>query len=401
MDIIMRGVTYGDPGIHASMSRELHTRLEEALRTGKPLRVYLGVDPTSSDLHLGHTVPLRKLRQFQDLGHEIVFLIGSFTALIGDPSDKDKARPQQTPEQVQHHARTYVEQVYRVLDRERTRIEYNDRWLAPLTFEDLIKLASNFTVQQFLTRENFSQRFQAGDPIWLHEFFYALMQAYDAVALETDVQVGGTEQLFNLMAGRKLMEAAGLRPQVCITLPILVGTDGHQRMSKSTGNYIGISEPPEVQYGKVMSIPDEALRNYFDLVTRWTPAQIEALFADLSSGALHPRDAKMQLAREIVASFNGDAAAEEAEAHFRTVFQERELPEDIPGVTIEGVTNIVDLIVNTGLARSKSEARRLVEQGGVRLDDTLIEAIDAMVEPQGQVLRVGRRRYVRLLAPAR
>ena len=328
--LLMRGVTYGDPQTEATMTAELRQRLAESLETGRPLRVYLGVDPTSTDLHLGHTVPLRKLRQFQDLGHEVIFLIGSFTALIGDPSDKDSARTQQTPEQVEANARTYVEQVYRVLDRDRTIIEYNHRWLASLDFSQLIELGSHFTVQQFLARDNFARRHAKGDPIWLHEFFYALMQAYDAVALHTDVQVGGTEQLFNLMAGRKLMEARGMRPQICITLPILVGTDGHARMSKSMGNTIGIAEPPETQYGKVMSLPDHAMRSFFELVTRWTPAEIDEIFAQWEAGQIHPRDVKMRLAFEIVEIFHGTEAAHAAEEHFRTVFQRRELPSDMP-----------------------------------------------------------------------
>jgi tyrosyl-tRNA synthetase len=396
LDQLMRGVEFGDDQILSTMRVELRERIQEAQREGRPLRVYLGVDPTSSDLHLGHTVPLRKLRQFQELGHQVIFLIGSFTALIGDASDKDKARPQQTREQVRVHARTYVDQVFKILDPERTTIEYNDRWLAPLTFEQLIELASHFTVQQFLARDNFAERFRAGDPIWLHEFFYALMQAYDAVALETDVQVGGTEQLFNLMAGRKLMEARGMRPQICLTLPILVGTDGHLRMSKSLGNYIGIDEPPETQYGRVMSIPDEAMRNHFDLVTRWTPAQIEALEAQLASGALHPRDAKMMLAREIVDIFYGAEAAEAAEEHFRTVFQRGELPEEMPTHVMTRATNIVELLAETGLARSKSAARRLIEQGGVRLDDVLVQDVEAIVDPGERILRVGKRRFLRL-----
>jgi tyrosyl-tRNA synthetase len=398
MALLMQGVVYGDPHVRATMAQELRARLRASIEGGEPLRVYLGVDPTSSDLHLGHTVPLRKLRQFQDLGHTVIFLIGSFTALVGDPSDKDKARPRQTPEQVEAHARTYVEQVFKILDRERTVIDYNHRWLAPLTFAELIELSSHFTVQQFLTRENFQQRFQAGDPIWLHEFYYALMQAYDAVALETDVQVGGTEQLFNLMAGRKLMEVHGLTPQVCITLPILVGTDGHLRMSKSTGNYIGIAEPPETQYGKVMSIPDEAMRSYFELVTRWAPEQIEALFEALEAGRVHPRDAKMQLAHEIVEIFHGDDAADAAEAHFRTVFQEGDLPEEMPTWRLDGPANIVDLLAETGLAPSKSQARRLVQQKGVRLDGETVESIEAMVTPgKEQVLQVGKRRFLQLL----
>lgn len=398
MALLMRGVSFGDDAVAASMESELRQRLAESHATGRPLRVYLGVDPTSTDIHLGHTVPLRKLRQFQDLGHDVVFLIGSFTALIGDPSDKDKARPRLTPEQVREYARTYVDQVARVLDPERTTIAYNDRWLAPLSFADVIELASRFTVQQFLTRDNFAKRFANGDPIWLHEFFYALMQAYDAVMLETDVQVGGTEQLFNLMAGRKLMEAMGKRPQVCLTLPILVGTDGHMRMSKSAGNAIGIAEPPEEQYGKVMSMPDEAMRSVAELVTRWTPAEIDRLLGEVDAGTLHPRDAKMRLAFEIVDIFHGPDAAERAQAHFAAVFQRGALPSEMPTLVLDGPTALVDVMLQAGMVSSKSQARRLVDQGGVRLDGEVVADVDAVVVAQGQVLQVGKRRYTRLAA---
>jgi len=391
--ILMQGAEYGDDETYRVMERELRERLDD----GRPLRVYLGVDPTVPDLHLGHTVPLRKLRQFQDLGHEVTFLIGTFTGLIGDPSDKDTARSQQTSDQVLENAQTYIEQAFKVLDQERTKIRYNGDWLSQLTFADVINLASHFTVQQFLVRDNFSKRYAKGTPIWLHEFFYALMQGYDAVAMETDVQIGGTEQLFNLLAGRKLQEGFGQKPQIAITLPILVGTDGQLRMSKSTGNYIGVDEPPEQQYGKVMSIPDEAMPQYYRLVTRFEPAQIAQIEADLESGRLHPRDAKMQLAREIVSIFHGSDAAAEAEEHFKAVFQQRELPPDMPEHILSSPTSIVDLMSATGMVGSKREARRLIQQGGVKLDGEVVDSADSLVEPgQAKVLQVGRRRFVQL-----
>jgi len=394
MAILMRGVEFGDEQIRETMARELRERLAE----GRPLRVYLGVDPSAPDLHLGHTVPLRKLAQFQELGHEVVFLVGSFTALIGDPSEKEGVRKQQTPQEVRANARSYVEQVHMVLDAEKTIIRYNDEWLSPLSFADIIKLASHFTVQQFLARDNFSKRHAKGDPIWLHEFFYGLMQGYDAVALQTDVQIGGTEQLFNLLAGRKLMEAFDLRPQVCLTFPILVGTDGHLRMSKSTGNYIGISEKPEDIYGKVMSIPDHAMSNYMNLVTRWTPAEIETLESALTEGRLHPRDAKMRLAREIVSIFCDDEAAGQAEAYFKRVFQKRKLPSDMPVFSVANPINIVNLMAAAGLIKSKSEGRRLIQQGGVRLDGDKVSSIEIEIDVAAdRVLQVGRRRYVRLV----
>ncbi len=391
--ILMRGVEYGDDEIRRTMERELRERLAE----GRPLRVYLGVDPSAPDLTLGHTVPLRKLRQFQDLGHHAIFLIGNFTALVGDPSDKDALRPQKTPEEVAENARTYTDQAFRILDPARTEVRYNADWLAPLSFADVVRLASHFTVQQFLARENFAKRVERGDPIWLHEFFYALMQGYDAVALRADVQIGATEQLFNLMAGRKLQEVHGQRPQVVITLPILVGTDGVLRMSKSRGNYIGISEPPETMYGKVMSIPDHAMPNYMNLVTRWSPSEIAQVQARMAAGDLHPRDAKMMLAREIVSIFYGDEAARAAEEHFRTVYQERELPAEMPEHCLSVPQNIVDLIAALKLTKSKSDARRLIQQGGVQLDGKRVERVDAVVQPDGaHVLQVGKHKFVRL-----
>ena len=396
--ILMRGVEFGDETTRRNMEAELRQRLAESAHTGRPLRVYCGFDPTASNLHLGHTVPMRKLAQFQELGHEVVFLIGSFTALIGDPSDKGSARRQQTDEEVRAHAATFTDQAWQVLDPARTQVMYNGDWLAKLNFKDIIQLGANFTVQQFLVRENFAQRFDKGEPIWLHEFFYALMQGYDAVAMQTDIQIGGTEQLFNLITGRKLMEAFGLRPQTILTFPILVGTDGILRMSKTTGNHIGISEPPEVVFGKVMSIPDSAMRNYADLVTRWPPAEISARFAALAAGDRHPRDLKMQLAAEIVAIFHGPAAAQAAEAHFRAVFQQRELPAEMPELRLLAPTAVLDILTNAGLASTRSEVRRLAQQGGIKLDGAPVTDPLLMVAPDAEhILQIGRRKFVRLL----
>ncbi len=394
--ILMRGVEYGDPQIYEHMREELRERLEESARTGKPLRVYCGYDPTAPDLHLGHTVTMRKLRQFQDLGHQAIFVIGNYTALIGDPSDKDKARPRVSMEQIEQNARTYTEQAYRILDREKTEVRLNGEWLSRLTFGDLINLASNFTVQQFLARDNFAKRYAKGDPVWLHEFFYALMQGYDAVALEADVQLGATEQLFNIMAGRKLQETFGQRPQIAITMPILVGTDGHIRMSKSIGNYIGISEPPEVMYGKVMSLPDEAMSNYFNLVTRWTPGEIAALEDAIRQGQLHPMEAKKKLAWEIVDIFHGSEAADAAAAHFARVHQQRELPQDIPEYALEEPRKLIEVMVASGMAGSKSQARRLIRQKGVKLDGQVIADTEMTLTPGEQILQVGKRRFLRL-----
>ena len=399
--ILMRGAEFGDDQIKVHMQEELRERLVDAQKTARPLRVYCGYDPTAPDIHLGHTVTMRKLRQFQELGHRAIFLIGTFTGLVGDPSDKDKARPRQTAEGLAQNARTYTQQAFRILDHEETEVRYNADWLSPLTFGDVIGLAANFTVQQFLARDNFSKRYRGGDPIWLHELFYALMQGYDAVALETDVQLGATEQLFNLLAGRKLQESFGQKPQVCLTFPILVGTDGHLRMSKSTGNYVGIDETPEVKYGKTMSIPDSAMANWFELVTRWTPLQIDELLRALGQGDTHPMSAKKQLAWEIVSIFDGDAAAAGAAAHFERVHQQRELPDDMPAHTLAGPTNVVDIIHAAGFTRSKSEARRLVKQGGVKLDGERITGVDAEIDVEGsRVLQVGKRRFLRLVPEA-
>jgi tyrosyl-tRNA synthetase len=394
MALLMQGVEYGDEETREVMEGELRARLAE----GRPLRVYCGYDPTAPDLHLGHTVTMRKLRQFQDLGHEVTFLIGTFTGLIGDPSDHDESRSQQTAGEVAQQARTYADQAFKILDRERTHVRYNADWLAKLTFEDVIHLASYFTVQQFLARDRFAIRLAQGAPIWVHEFMYGLMQGYDAVALQTDVQVGGTEQLFNLMAGRKLQEAFGQRPQVVLTTPILVGTDGHQRMSKTTGNTIDIDDPPEDMYGKVMSLPDGAMLNFYTLVTRYGPEQIAAVEHSLAEGTLHPMEAKKQLAREIVSVFYDDEAAARAEAHFERVFQAGQLPADMPVHRLDvPAVNVVDLLVEAGLVRSKSQARRLVQQGGVRLDGEPVKNIGQAISVDGEcVLQVGKRKFVRL-----
>ncbi|NPA30785.1 MAG: tyrosine--tRNA ligase [Chloroflexi bacterium] len=397
LDLLFQGTEYGDPELERAMRRELRARLEESQRTGRPLRVYLGVDPRTSDLHLGHTVPMRKLRQFQDLGHTAIFLIGTFTSLVGDPGDKDKARALMSFEEVMANAKTYTEQAFKVLDPERTVIRYNHEWLGDLKFGDLIHIASHFTVQQFLARDNFRKRHEKGDPIHLHEFFYPLMQGYDAVALETDVQIGGTDQTFNIIvAGRKLQEAFGQRPQVGILLPLLPGTDGKTKMSKSLGNHIPLTATPEDMYGKIMSVPDEAMPLYMRLLTRWGPQEIQALEADLQAGRLHPRDLKMRIAREVVEIFHGPEAAARAEAHFVRVFQQRDLPEDLPEYTLKPGQTVLDVLVDAGLVSSRNEGRRMVNQRSVRLDGQVLT--DALAPfPGPGVLRVGKRRFVRVV----
>ena len=390
--LLMQGTDYGDETLKASMARELRERLAE----GRPLRVYCGYDPTSKDLHLGHTITMRKLRQFQELGHEVTFLIGSYTALVGDPSDKNKARPVLTQEQVAENSKTYAQQAYRVLDRQRTRVRYNGEWLAEMSLLDLIRLGQNFTIQQFLKRENFAKRLENDEPIFLHETFYAIMQGYDAAAMQTDVQVGGTDQLFNIIvAGRKMQEVMGQRPLVGIITGILPGTDGVLRMSKSTGNIIPIDTTPEDMYGKVMSLPDAAMPLYFKLLSRYTPAQVAAIEADLASGARHPRDIKMALARETVGIYYGEAAVAPSEETFKRVFQRGDRPEDIPEMAFSGAPSLVDFLAANQLARSKTDARHLIEQNGVKVDGQAVTDTAAKMDYESAVIQVGKRRFVK------
>ena len=401
MQTLMRGVDFGDELTYKNMEKELRERVLESYTTGRPLRVYCGYDPSSPDLTLGHTISMRKLRQFQDLGHDVTFLIGTFTGMIGDASDKESVRKQQTLEDALGKAASYTEQAFRVLDRAKTTVRYNHEWLSKLSFGDVVHLASNFTVQQFLTRDNFSKRFAKGDAIWLHEFFYALMQGYDAVSLQTDVQIGGTEQLFNLMAGRKLMEAHQLRPQVILTFPILVGTDGVQRMSKSMGNYIGINEAPEVIFTKVLNVPDAAMRNYAELLTRWSQTEINAMFDHIANGEMEMRAFKHRLAGEIVSIFHGDEAATQAAADARRMF-EGEAPSDSPTVILAAGTQkpIIDLLYEAEIVKSKGEGRRLIQQGGVRVDGETVTDIEQLITAASdaeQIIQVGKRKFLRVV----
>jgi tyrosyl-tRNA synthetase len=397
VELLMQGTEYGDEDLKKAMTLELRERLLLSQKEGRPLRVYCGYDPTSRDLHLGHTITMRKLRQFQDLGHEITFLIGSYTALVGDPSDKNKARPVLTQEQVTANAQTYEEQAFRVLDPARTKVRENGEWLSKLTLVELIRLGQNFTVQQFLARDNFANRIEKGEPIFLHETFYALMQGYDAVAMETDVQVGGTDQLFNIIvAGRKLQEALGQKPLAGVICGILPGTDGVLRMSKSTGNIVPIHTTAEDMYGKVMSVPDFAMGKYYRLVTRFSPHEIEELEKEMEAGRLHPRDAKMRMAREITSIFYGEEAAEAAQESFVKTFQQKEVPDEMPEYHLKENETVLDVILAAGLAESKSKARALIDQKGVRLDGETLERGDA-VFPHPGVLQVGKRRFLRVV----
>ena len=393
---LMQGTDYGDETLKKAMAAELRQRLTDSHRDKRPLQVYCGYDPTSTDLHLGHTITMRKLRQFQDLGHDVTFVIGTYTALVGDPSDKNKARPILTEQQVTENARTYSEQAFRVLDPQKTKIRFNGEWLSELSLLDMIRLGQNFTVQQFLARENFARRLEQEEPIFLHETFYALMQGYDAVALHTDVQVGGTDQLFNIIvAGRKLQEALGQKPLVGVITGILPGTDGLQRMSKSTGNIVPINTGAPDMYGKIMSVPDSAMGVYMRLATRWSPQEIEAIEKEVASGKVHPRDAKMKLAREITAIFYGEAEAVAAQQGFVRLFQHKESPEDMPEYALQSGQSVIDVLLASGLSTSKGEARRMIDQKGVRLDGETLERGDAAF-PHPGVLQAGKRRFVRV-----
>ena len=396
VEYLMQGTEYGDESLRKTMETELRQRLMEAEKEGRKLRVYCGFDPRTSDLHIGHTVTMRKLRQFQDLGHEVVFLIGTYTSLIGDPSDKDKLRPLLTQQQTLDNAASYAEQAFRILDREKTTVRYNHEWLGDLKFADLIKLGSNFTIQQFLTREAFRKRWDSEDPVYLHEFFYAIMQGYDAYALRTDVQVGGTDQLFNIVtAGRKIMASMEMKPNIGVIMAILPGTDGVVKMSKSLGNHIPLNSNATDMYGKVMSIPDEAMTQYAKLVTRWLPAQVNAFVSDLKAGTLHPRDAKMRLAHEVTATYYTDTQADQAQDAFVKLFQQGSIPTEMEEYSrIDGQSGL-DILVAAGLVATRSDGRRMFDQKAVKLDGNILEKADAPL-PHAGVLQVGKRRFLRV-----
>lgn len=400
--LIMRGTAYGDEGTRRVMDRELRARLTESLIENRQLRVYLGVDPTSPDLHIGHCVTLRKLALFQQLGHQSILLIGDFTGLVGDPSDKDSLRPMQAAEILNRNAETYRDQAFKLLDPVTTEVRRNSEWLGEMSFADVIRLASNFTVQQFAERDTFRNRIEAEQPVYVHEFMYGLMQGYDAVALEADVQLGGTDQTFNIMCGRTLQERQEQSPQVAVLTPILVGTDGNLRMSKSTGNYIGIDEPPNTQYGKAMSIPDDVIVRFFDYGTNVSDDEVDQIEADLNSGALKPMDAKRRLARSIVAEWHSDEAAQAAEEQWTRTFSQRNIPDDIPDAPVDfGGAEAVEvalpaLLHDIGAAASRAEAKRLVSQGAVRINDKVVKEQSAEIR-NGAVLRVGRRKWYRII----
>lgn len=380
--------------------------LLEKLKRGKPLNIKLGVDPTAPDIHIGHAVPLRKLRQFQDLGHQVTLIIGDGTALIGDPSGRNSTRPQLTSEQVKANAQTYVDQAFKILDPEKTKLVYNSEWLLSLNLEDLLGLLSKFTVARILERDDFHNRYTSNQPIAVHEFLYPIMQAYDSVVIGADVELGGSDQLFNLLAGRELMEKKGMEPQVCLTLPLLEGTDGVQKMSKSYGNYIGVTDEPADMFGKVMSIPDELMVKYFRLASTVPVDEIDEIERGLAADELHPNKVKRQLAQNIVAAYYDADEAQAAEEQFDLVFKQHEIPDDIPEFAAdltpndEGKVYLAKLLADAGLAQSAGEARRLIDGGGVKVNGDPVPPKSYNVEPsllEGATIQVGKRKYAKLI----
>ncbi len=383
------------------VSREdLVRKLKKSMESGVPLKVKTGFDPTAPDLHLGHTVLIQKMKHFQDLGHDIYFLIGDFTGMIGDPTGKSETRKPLTLDDVKRNAETYKEQIFKILDPDKTRVVFNSSWLGELTSYDMIKLASQLTVARMLEREDFRVRFDNEKPISIHEFLYPLIQGYDSVALEADVELGGTDQLFNLLMGRDLQRSWNQEPQVVITMPLLEGLDGVNKMSKSLGNYIGITESADDIYGKVMSVSDTLMFRYYELLSDLPASEIEILAGDMKDGAIHPKDVKKKLARELTARFYGKDSAVKAEESFEQVFKHHGIPENIPEISLEktdGEVWLPKLLVEAGLTESTSEARRLIKQQAVSLDNEKVLDTEYNVQPTGEVLiKVGKRRFAKI-----
>jgi tyrosyl-tRNA synthetase len=382
---------------------ELERKLERAIASGRPLRVKAGFDPTAPDIHLGHTVLIQKMKHFQDLGHHVIFLIGDFTGLIGDPSGKSETRPPLTPEQVQENARTYREQVFKVLDPVSTEVAFNSVWMQEMKSIDMIRLCATHTVARMLERDDFKKRFHGQRPISIHEFVYPLIQGYDSVALRADVELGGTDQTFNLLVGRHIQREYGLESQVVITVPLLEGLDGVQKMSKSLGNYVGITEDPQVMFGKLMSISDGLMFRYFELLSGLEMDEVEDIRDGVARGRLHPRDVKANLAQELVARFHGVAAAEAARRAFDAQFSRGEVPDDVPDYAIsmdQGSVYLPKALKAAGLATSTSDARRLIRQGAVTLAGERVTSEEIVVEGNEAILKVGKRRFLRLVRSA-
>ncbi|MGE4498185.1 MAG: tyrosine--tRNA ligase [Deferribacterales bacterium] len=391
MELIRRGTE------EIISEEELTKKLEESLKTGVPLRIKAGFDPTAPDLHLGHTVLIQKLKHFQELGHHVIFLIGDFTGMIGDPSGKSETRKALTKEEVLKNAETYKEQVFKILDPEKTEVAFNSTWMEAMSAVDMIRLASSYTVARMLERDDFSKRYKDNRPISIHEFLYPLVQGYDSVALKSDVELGGTDQKFNLLVGRELQKDHGQRPQNAITVPILEGLDGVNKMSKSLNNYVGISEQPSEMFGKLMSITDELMMRYYLLLSDLSLAEIEQMKKDIASGALHPMEAKKRLAVEIVARYWGEEAGKDARENFEKVFSNKENPENMPELSTEG-KSLLDIIRELDFAPSNGEARRTAKQGGVYLNNERVENLDMIPAKGEHILKVGKRKFARIIA---
>jgi tyrosyl-tRNA synthetase len=394
MDTIRRGVAEIIP------EDSLVQKIEHSLQSRTPLRVKLGCDPSRPDLHLGHSVVLRKLRQFQNLGHEAILIVGDFTGMIGDPSGRNKTRPPLSLEETRKNGQSYFEQATKILSKERIQMRYNSEWLGTMNFADVITLASKYTVARMLERDEFEKRYKAGEPISIHELLYPLAQAMDSVAIKADVELGGTDQKFNLLVGRDIQREYGLEPQVAITLPILPGTDGVEKMSKSLDNYIGINESPREIFGKTLSIPDHLIYDYFLLTTSVPPDELQTIRAEFENPQTNPRDLKRRLARELVSLYHNADAAQAAQDEFDKVFVKKDIPDEMPEVTLRlenGKVGIINLLTETKLAASKSEARRLIEQGGVTVDGKRISDEKAVIELRaGVVVKVGKRKFLRV-----
>jgi len=394
LELIERGV------VNCISREELVEKLKKSEETGVPLKVKAGFDPTAPDLHLGHTVLLQKLKHFQDLGHEIYFLIGDFTGMIGDPTGKSDTRKALTVEQVAENAESYKTQVFKILDPEKTRVVFNSTWLGKLTSYEMIKLASELTVARMLERDDFKKRFESGKPISIHEFLYPLVQGYDSVAIKADVELGGTDQLFNLLMGRDLQRSHGQEPQIVLTTPLLEGLDGVNKMSKSLDNYIGITESAENVYGKVLSISDKLMFRYYELLSDLSTGEIGELYEKMNSGALHPKEVKKQLARELTTRFHSRKAALAAEENFEKVFTRGGVPDDIPEYACPAVKEVwlPQLLVDAGLVTSTSDGRRMIKQSAVSIDGEKITDVDGVIQPHGEVLvKVGKRRFCRVV----
>lgn len=393
LSLIKRGI------VDLIEEQELIAKLERSLKTGVPLKIKAGFDPTAPDLHLGHTVLLRKLRHFQELGHDVYFLIGDFTAMIGDPTGRSETRPALTKEQVLENAKTYREQVFKILDPSKTKVVFNSEWFSKMSAEDVVRLCAKYTVARILERDDFKKRFESGIPIAIHELIYPLFQAYDSVALGADVELGGTDQLFNLLIGRDIQREYGQEPQVIITTPLLEGLDGVQKMSKSLGNYIGIMEPPGEMFGKIMSIPDRLLWKYYELLTDVPLEEIEKMKEEAEAGKLNPRDAKMQLAFLMVSQYHSPENAQKAKEEFERVFSRRELPTEVETIEVQaGKVFLPKLLKELGIVKSASEAKRLLTQRAIDINKQTVQTEELDLTPGEYIFRIGKKRFFRIIA---